>query len=122
MYYLIKSVFNNGIVKDYLNVPNFYKLYLKYINKFMNEYEGFISNEDNKLIEEKNNIVKIVSSKDYYLRLIKLVLLFDIIYCCFLINFEDEFVTKKAIFQFFNYLYLNIDILKKIEKYYEDEI
>jgi hypothetical protein len=122
MYYLIKSVFNNGIVKDYLNVPNFYKIYLKYINKFMNEYEGFISNEDNKLIEEKNNIEKIVSSKEYYLRLIKLVLLFDIIYCCCLINFVDEYITKKAIFQFFNYLYLNIEILKKIEKYNEDEI
>ena len=122
MYYLIKSVFNNGIVKDYLNVPNFYKIYLKYVNKFMNEYEGFISNKDNKLIEEKNNIEKIISSKQYYLRLIKLVLLFDIIYCCFLINFEDEYVTKKAIFQFFNYLYLNIEILKQIEKYNEDEI
>ena len=122
MYYLIKSVFNKGIIKDYLNVPNFYKIYLKYVNKFMNEYEGFISNKDNNIIEEKNNIEKIISSKEYYLRLIKLVLLFDIIYCCFLINFEDEYVTKKAIFQFFNYLYLNIEILKKIEKYNEDEI
>jgi hypothetical protein len=122
IYYLIKSVFNNGIVDDYLDVSNFYKIYLKYINKFMNEYEGFISNKDNNLIEEKNNIEKIISSKEYYLRLIKLVLLFDIIYCCCLINFEDEYVTKKAIFQFFNYLYLNIEILKKIEKYNENEI
>jgi hypothetical protein len=122
IYYLIKSVFNNGIVDDYLNVPNFYKIYLNYIKKFMNEYEGFISNKDNKLNEEKNNIEKIISSKEYYLRLIKLVLLFDIIYCCCLINFVDEYITKKAIFQFFNYLYLNIEILKKIEKYNEDEI
>ena len=122
IYYLIKSVFNNGIVDDYLNVSNFYKIYLKYINKFMNEYEGFISNKDNNLIEEKNKIEKVISSKEYYLRLIKLVLLFDIIYCCCLINFEDEYVTKKAIFQFFNYLYLNIEILKKIEKYNENEI
>jgi len=119
IYYLIKSVFKNGIVEDYLNVSNFYKIYLKYINKFMNEYEGFISNKDNKIID---NIEKIISSKEYYLRLIKLVLLFDIIYCCCLINFEDEYLTKKAIFQFFNYLYLNIEILKKIEKYKEDEI
>ena len=88
----------------------------------MNEYEGFIANKDNYLIEEKNNIEKIISSKEYYLRLIKLVLLFDIIYCCCLINFEDEYITKKAIFQFFNYLYLNIEILKKIEKYNENEI
>ena len=53
IYYLIKSVFNNGIVDDYLNIPYFYQIYLKYINKFMNEYEGFIFNKDNNLVDKK---------------------------------------------------------------------
>ena len=114
IYYLVKSVFNNGIVDNYFDLSKFYKIYLKYINKFLNEFDGF-KIDYNKLINAKNYIEKIASSKEYFLRLVKLVLFFDIIYCCGLINFENEFVNKKAIFGFFNYLYLNIEILKKIE-------
>ena len=115
IYYLIKSVFNNGIVENYLNLTNFYKIYLKYINKFLNEFEGFkTQNDKDKNNEIKNYIKNDISSKEYFIRLIKLVLYFDIIYCCDLINFENEFMSDKH-FKFFNYLSLNIDVLNQIE-------
>ena len=117
IYYLIKSVFKNGngIVENYLNLTNFYKIYLKYINKFLDEFEGFkTENDKDKIDEIKNYIKNDISSKEYFIRLIKLVLYFDIIYCCDLINFENEFLSDKS-FKFFNYLSLNIDILDKIE-------
>ena len=119
IYYLVKSVFNHGIVENYFDLSKFYKIYLKYINKFLNEFNGFKVDDNNidnnNLINAKNYVEKIASSKEYFLRLVKLVLFFDIIYCCDLINFENEFVNKKPIFGFFDYLYLNIEILKKIE-------
>ena len=122
MYYLIKSVFNNGIVENYLNLPNFYKIYLKYVNKFLDEFEGFKTGEESdKICEIKNVIKNDISSKEYFIRLIKLVLYFDIIYCCNLINFENEFMSDKH-FKFFNYLSLNIDILNKIENYNINDI
>ena len=122
MYYLIKSVFNNGIVENYLNLPNFYKIYLKYVNKFLDEFEGFKTGEESdKICEIKNVIKNDISSKEYFIRLIKLVLYFDIIYCCDLINFENEFMSDKH-FKFFNYLSLNIDILNIIENYNLNEI
>ena len=115
IYYLIKSVFNNGIVENYLNLTNFYKIYLKYINKFLDEFEGFkTQNDKDKINEIKNYIKNDISSKEYFIRLIKLVLYFDIIYCCDLINFENEFMSDKH-FKFFNYLSLNIDVLNQIE-------
>ena len=115
IYYLIKSVFNNGIVENYLNLTNFYKIYLKYINKFLDEFEGFkTQNDKDKNNEIKNYIKNDISSKEYFIRLIKLVLYFDIIYCCDLINFENEFMSDKH-FKFFNYLSLNIDVLNQIE-------
>lgn len=115
IYYLIKSVFNNGIVENYLNLTNFYKIYLKYINKFLDEFEGFkTQNDKDKNNEIKNYIKNDISSKEYFIRLIKLVLYFDIIYCCDLINFENEFMNDKH-FKFFNYLSLNIDVLNQIE-------
>ena len=115
IYYLIKSVFNNGIVENYLNLTNFYKIYLKYINKFLDEFEGFkTQNDKDKINEIKNYIKNDISSKEYFIRLIKLVLYFDIIYCCDLINFENEFMNDKH-FKFFNYLSLNIDVLNQIE-------
>ena len=122
IYYLIKSVFNNGIVENYLNLPYFYKIYLKYINKFLDEFEGFKTGEDkDKINEIKSYIKNDISSKEYFIRLIKLVLYFDIIYCCDLINFENEFMSDKH-FKFFNYLSLNIDILNKIENYNINDI
>ena len=124
IYYLIKSVFKNGndIVENYLNLTNFYKIYLKYINKFLDEFEGFkTENDKDKINEIKNYIKNDISSKEYFIRLIKLVLYFDIIYCCDLINFENEFLSDKS-FKFFNYLSLNIDILDKIEIYNINDI
>ena len=117
MYYLIKSLFGiKGIVENYLDLSKFYKIYLKYINKLLKEYDGFKIDSDN-LTNVKKYIENIACSKEYFLRLIKLVLLFDIIYCCDLINFENEFLNEKPIFGFFNYLSLNIEILKQIEEY-----
>jgi hypothetical protein len=122
MYYLIKSLFSlNGINKDYFNLSKFYKIYLKYINKLLNEYDGFKTESAN-LANVKTFIEKIASSKEYFMRLIKLVLLFDIIYCCDLIDFENEFLNEKPIFRFFNYLYCNIEVLKIIEEYNIDKI
>lgn len=115
IYYLIKSIFSKGIVKDYLNLTKFYKIYLQYISKFLNEFDGF-KNDDKNLTNAKNYLKNIASSKDYFLRLIKLVLLFDIIYCCWLINFENEFLNDKPKFKFFDYLYMNIEVLKQIEE------
>ena len=107
---------------EYLNLPYFYKIYLKYINKFLDEFEGFKAGEDkHKINEIKIYIKNDISSKDYFIRLIKLVLYFDIIYCCNLINFENEFMSDKH-FKFFNYLSLNIDILNKIENYNINDI
>ena len=122
IYYLIKSLFNNEIVENYLNLPNFHNIYLKYINKFLDEFDGLKTGHDkDKINEIKDYIKNEISSKEYFVRLIKLVLYFDIIYCCGLINFEDEFMNKEG-FKFFNYLSLNIDILNKIENYNIKEI
>ena len=105
-----------------MNLPYFYKIYLKYINKFLDEFEGFKAGEDkDKINEIKSYIKNDISSKEYFIRLIKLVLYFDIIYCCDLINFENEFMSDKH-FKFFNYLSLNIDILNIIENYNINEI
>ena len=115
-------MFNNEIVENYLNLPNFYNIYLKYINKFLDEFDGLKTGHDkDKINEIKDYIKNEISSKEYFVRLIKLVLYFDIIYCCGLINFEDEFMNKEG-FKFFNYLSLNIDILNKIENYNIKEI
>ena len=117
IYYLIKSVFNNGIVENYMNLQNFYKIYLKYINKFLNEFKGFKSEKNiEKMSKIKNYIKNDICSKEYFIRLIKLVLFFDIIYCCDLINFEKEFMNEKN-FKFFDYLWWNFQILNQIEVY-----
>ena len=122
IYYLVKSVFGiNGIDEDYFDLSKFYKIYLKYINKLLNEYDGF-KTESSNLNNVKKYIETIASSKEYYIRLVKLVLLFDIIYCCDLIDFENEFLNEKPVFKFFNYLYLNIKILKIVEEYDIDKI
>ena len=77
---------------EFINLPNYYKLFLKFVDKYIEKESNLYPN---KFYDEFGRYLEEIKKCEYFLKLVRFISLYCLLICVIKLNYDNTFTIGK---------------------------